>query len=367
MKKLFLSCLFKIFAFSAIGQVLVVDTLNIPIPFVQFSSNKYNFGYSDLNGNVSSLKLDVLENDDTLIINHIAFQIVKLSKATFESCDTIVLIPKVYSLSTVNISSEVPKFQVVKGCYRSQVYINGLLSYFSEGKVEYLLKSKNGKFKGLRINDFISYQNKDIDSIYSKYKTEVGVDNAYIPIPIASKLPNQFKEKNNLNIIKADKNLVHLISEENILVGKLSYNKDISEYSIEDPFNKRDKKLLNTKVTDKSLNYKMIFSYNYNSEKILFSDFNNLLYQMSTYNQSLQHRKENFPKEILIKHELFVEDVSFTDEYNKDYYKDGTGMPVGKSRDIDSWDDCNCKVYSTLDSNFLMRNNMELQTKTNKY
>jgi hypothetical protein len=360
MKKFLLYNLLSIISFTTLGQIWVVDTLNNPIPFVQISSNKHNLGYSDLEGKVSDLKLDMLEKDDTIKFNHIAFQQAKLSKATYKIHDTIVLIPKAYSLSTVDVLSDVPKYQIIKACYRSKVYVNGLLAYISEGKIDYLLKSKNGKFKGLRIKDFISHQNKDIKSLYNKYKTEVGVSNASIPIPNIDKLPYQYKKKFDLHKVKDGENAVQLVSDDKILVGTIDFNDGLLEYNLDDYFNQSDRKLLRTRIIYKSLSYNMFFSQSKDFDEIFHSDFNNLLYQMSTFNYSLQHKREANPKEIFAEYEIFIEEVNYTDEYKKENYKDGTGMPVGKSRVKDSWDDCSCKVYSTLDSNFLMKNNMEL-------
>lgn len=367
MKKLIIYSILSFISFISLGQIYIVDSLKNPISFVQISSNNYNLGYSDLIGKVSSLKLDNLMKDDTLYFTHIAFHTFKLPAAAVNNLDTILMSHKSYALPAVNVTNKAPKYQIIEGCYRSKVYVNGNFAYFSEGKVSYLFNAKNGNYKGLRLNDYVSYQNINIKSIFKKFKTEVGVGNANIPIPTFDKLPQPFIKKHNLNKIEVDERSVQLISEKNILIGKLDFNGEFLEFSLVDLFKKSERNLLNTQINIKSLSYNMIFSHNQDNSNKIHSNFNNLLYQNYTNQYSLQHKNEDVPKVVYAEYEIFIERICYTNEYNKDDFKDRMGMPDGKSRDKDSWDKCDCPIYSNSDSKILIENEMELRTKSNKY
>lgn len=339
---------FVIINFNLFSQILVVDELKKQIPYVDIIllDQKAFLWQTDINGKFPLSIVDDIDKNDTLILHHISFKDKKILKKDLEISDSIFLNSKPYHISEIKISAKTPKYQKMLACYRNIKIQNGQPVYYTDGRTNYLSKNKNLKYKLLKI-EYRTFENKQLDQFYNDYSVVIPMGYAYIPIPEEKYLPYQFAKKNKLIFVKSDSITVEILTKDSIVIGEICKREDRIEYRINNIFDIKKRKALNTEVDNTDSHIFMIFK-NYTSIKNyqLIDDFDQLLYLKTIYKHSLKHDKEKEKRNIETIEEIFVEDIGFVNTVDEEY-SNSRGMPKESKYKDEYWKSCDCELYYT--------------------
>ena len=142
---------------SLCAQIKLVDSLTQePVVAVNvFSIDGVLLGVSDAEGQVN---LDNLhgKSENSVTVQHVAYQNKKIPDSTLFSMDTIYLVPRNFEIGEVTIMDR-SKFDYVmlKGYFRKQDLLNNATRYFYDGIVEYYIPLKK---KGRIENRLLQYR-----------------------------------------------------------------------------------------------------------------------------------------------------------------------------------------------------------------
>lgn len=329
------------------SQIVIVDDKNNPIPYVDivFSNNRSFLWQTDLNGLIPSSVLNTIDKADSLLIHHISFEAKKIVKQDLINADTIFLIPRSYALEEVKISAKSPKFQRITACFRNLQIQNAKPVFYTDGEVNYLTKNRDNLKYELDLIKYRAFEHEKVNQFFNDYKTGIPMSNAYIPIPKEKYLPYQFIKKHNLQLNEKGNTAISILTEDSIVIGELNKRGDIIEYKINNIFDIKNRKALNTEVNVTDFHIYMIFRKSSPSEKIeLIDDFNQLLYLKIIYKHSLKHDKEKIKRNIETIEEIFVENITFLNEI-EDEYTNSRGMPRESKFTTEFWKECDCELY----------------------
>ncbi len=284
MRSLILILLYLFFSKISYSQI-IVDELENPIPYVDIliSTNSSFYWQTDLNGVFPKVILEKLGVNDTLILRHISFEPLYLTKKDIINREIIILKPAQYQLKEVRVFSKAPKYQKIKACFRNAVYQDGTPLYYSDGKVDYLTKRNTINYK-LNRYTYRSFENRDIYKYITQYKVEVGINAALTPVPDKIYLPHIQIKKNNLKLEKKDSLTIFILTKEGEEIGKIIERNDNIDYHYKNVFELKRKKAFNTEVETTDFFIYMVFRKNDN-EGLLKSieNYKNLLYYKINY------------------------------------------------------------------------------------
>lgn len=303
MKKLFITLFFLNGHFSFAQQVKVLDKEdNSVIPFVHFISSKGSLlATSNLKGEVFFSEQKI---NDTLAVQHLSYQRIKVSTENLKPLDTIFLEKKVQYLSEVVVEPKSDNFvTVLKGYFRSYEINDDIPKFYTDGLVEYYIM--RNKIKMMLLN-YRAYENEELIKREKRRTNMVVMRLATIPRIDDNSLREIIKTKKYItNDISVD---VGEILKDSSIVGKIEHKVDsdkiILNMDLIKPNSSKSKTMfgytstiLNNEVTE-------VYSSNLLKEDIL---------QIKQYRQILfKHKKDTTFIKLEGIDELFITDKFYT-------------------------------------------------------
>ncbi|MCB0803202.1 MAG: hypothetical protein KDB74_08885 [Flavobacteriales bacterium] len=335
------------------SQIVVVDQNNNPIPYVDIiiSNKKTFFWQTDLSGNIPQNTINKMTRNDSIVLRHISYKTKVIIRDSIIK-DTIMLLPNIYNLKEIEINSKMPKYQKINACFRNSVRQDGQLVYYSDGETDYFTKNKKIEYSLFR-KSYRSFENKNISEFLNNYKTSIPINKAYTPTPEDIYLPYNFIKKHKLIQFFTDAFNSKILTPDSNIVGEMRIGSNTITYELNNIFELKTQKALNTEVTTTDFYIYMVFRKDDEQDVTeLNKSYNKLLYLKIIYGQTFKHDKEKKKRKIETIEEIFVENISFTNLKDQDYSKH-SGMPRSSSYDEEFWNDCDCELYYTLDNNTL--------------
>lgn len=142
--------IFLLLSFAIVAQLTVVDEGGKPISYVEvFSNNKRFYAETNHLGEINSQKLVKLKDYDTLVFQHYFYESKAVRYGELHPGDTLVLLERIFETEEISIEANKadPKFLKLETCYRSYQYNDDSLTYYIDGKADFISKISKAKFK----------------------------------------------------------------------------------------------------------------------------------------------------------------------------------------------------------------------------
>jgi hypothetical protein len=175
MKYIYIAILSILLNNQVIAQIKVLDSKTKEmIPFAHIiASNGNLLGTSNGNGLFNKLDLldESLASNDTLVIQHVAYENLKISTQDFLLRQELLMTPRNYSIKEVVISNKQPEYLVLKGYFRCYGFDDSSALYFTDGIAEFYFRmgSKNRRWEFFKLIEARTYRNESRIKRY--YKT----------------------------------------------------------------------------------------------------------------------------------------------------------------------------------------------------
>lgn len=340
--------LISLVSLQVLGQTIILDSLDNPIPFVRITSSDPNFiSNSQLNGNVDHSKLISISDTTLLFLNHVSFEKYICTKKQLISNEKITLDVRPYELPPVNIEAEktetVFEYRKVKGCFRSFQQDNGVNSYYLDGTVDYYFKDRKFKSKIDRLENR-SFVNQELIAAAPSHKTGLTFRAVGIPRLDRKYIPKHLFIDNNLKLDSISSGHFLIKGDQDLTLGVVEVQDAMIKIDFSDPFSLESKKLLKTKVQVTNHNIQLIFRNNGTRVRDIDS-FDDLMYLQSHTTYIVSHNKDIEPNNVIVYSELFVENVdSLVSKPNIDFDRNW-GLPSSSHYSTDFWNHCDCNLF----------------------
>lgn len=337
------------------SQIVVVDTNNLPIPFVQIiSSNKHFFAQSTLKGTVNNVGFTNLKANDTLFFHHVSYENAFRIKRDLSIVDTIRLKRKSYELKEFAVSArETNKnYRKISACYRGFQVNNDSVAYYSDGKVEYVTKTNKHNYENFR-KEYRSFANKRLEADIPHRSVGVTYVVTGVPYPPYEYLPAHYSKKHKLTYVSQANERKAIMNQDNIQLGEIEKNAEYIKYSFNDISSLGSRKLLKTEVNTLNIEVIMLFKNNGIEDEKMIENFDDLLYIKILREVQVKHDKDKKYTNIMSVNELFIEDVWYSESIEKADYINRYGMPKNSKYNSEFWKNCNCKAYYPPDERII--------------
>jgi len=228
-KQNILSLILFAFFISANAQLQFLDNNNSPISNVKiFSKEGRILAISNLKGETTTSKIDFPKND-SIEIYHSNYISKKMIWDDLKNKSKIYLNPdSVTKLEEIVLTAKKPEYLILKGYFISYQIIDDVALSFSDGIIEYYINLNKNKLVDSRIIESRIFKNNDSIKAFSKRKGN-STFNILSTIP-----PFSFYEEvllNEWDNYKTDSG--GNIKGKNNIIGRITNNSNISEFTIE--------------------------------------------------------------------------------------------------------------------------------------
>jgi hypothetical protein len=346
--KSFLCVLLTPIALTSFGQIMFIDKDNKPISFVHVILNKsYFITQTDLNGQLHWNVVQHLKSSDTLLFRHVSYEPLFIAFPELSNRDTIALKERAHIVNEVNITSGRNKspYQLTSACYRSYQTNNDTISHYTDGKVEYLSKRNKDRFD-LHRKSYRSLVNNELEKGKAKRKTELQLEPG-VPYPPAECVPDVFTKRHNLHYMTnpCDSNQTWIYNKSGTMVGNIEQNTHYIKYNIIDESFVGMNHLANTEIERVRKEVFMVFKNEDSLDVKHLNSLERLVYAKILLEYRIKHNKDDDYARIFRVDELFIENVSFVDSFEKGKFNDGYGMPKSSNYTDPFWETCDCRLY----------------------
>jgi hypothetical protein len=326
------------------SQIIVTDNNNKPIPFVEvLSNNKHFYGQTNQKGELNWSNLEKLNPKDTLFFNLVSYERVSFVKNNLSPIDTIRLKERINVLQefTVDSNRKKDKYQLIKACYRSYQMNDDSVSYYLDGKADYLSTINKNNFD-IFIKEKRSFANKVVED--ETVQRSVGIYwTPSVTRPPFYYLPSQ--DKNHTNQYNKDSSKVDVFNKKGIHIASFEKDRGYIKYIFYDFDFEGTNNFAKTEVKRIKHDVIMIFRYYEGLDFTVINNFDNLLYYKSIREYTTQHDKASKHTKIVQVSEMFIEDVSYYSSVDKKELNPALDKSIKSIYTSAFWKSCNCEVY----------------------
>lgn len=338
---IFLFPLLQIYA-----QIIVTDSKNKPIPYVEvISNNKHFFAQTDLNGRLDWTQIEKLDLTDTLFLNLVPYEGLFYIKGNLSNNDTLKLKERINTLPEFSVfaTPKKNKYQLINACYRSYQINNDSIAYYMDGKANYLSKINKHKFD-LSIKEYRTFSNNVIEN-QTPTRTLNNSLTPSVPRPPSDYLSYLIKVKNQLKQYNDDSTKIDIYSKDSIYIGSI----DIAKKYIQFTFNETDfigtNNILNSEINRINHQITLIFRNHEDFDLFSITNFDELLYYKSIREYKIKHHKDKDYTKVFQSYELYIENIIYINSAEKSDYNSSWGMQKDSKYTTDYWKNCACPIY----------------------
>ncbi|SFT79964.1 hypothetical protein SAMN05216474_2398 [Lishizhenia tianjinensis] len=336
------------------AQLVVLDVNNHPISQVEVISGNRRF-YAQTNhlGQIPQEKLEKLQIHDTLVFKHYFYEALEIPWHELDSRDSIRLVERVFEFEEVSIGAgqKEPKYERLKVCYRGYQYNDDSLSYYKDGKADYVSKIKKDKYRRYT-KEYRSFSNEKLVAEVPQHNVGVYYG-ANVPYPPFRYLPFNYGDRNQLIYQVVDSLKVLILNQDSLHVGYYERMGEIVKWVISDLNYVRSYKLFNSEINRLRSEITLVFRYTEGMNVPAIGNFENLLYYKSVRELNTKHDKDKEFINILQIEEFYLEGVDYLHDFDKKNY--GVVMKSDYLPVKEFWKTCGC-IYYQAPSIYLWQN-----------
>jgi hypothetical protein len=327
----------------------IIDKDKTPIPFVniRISSKANHVWQSDSKGEIPKNLIPELSDSDSLALQHISYEIKKLSKKELLQNDSIYLEHKNYNISVFEVSQKPPKYHLINACFRSTVVQDSEPIYYSDGRASYFASNKRLKYD-LKRFVYRVFEHVKIERFIVTHKTSYEEGNAKTPSLLKKFLPHQLIYKHKLLVHTQDSVNYKILTPDSLKIGELNRLENRIDYRIDygilNSYANKEMKILKTEAFISDQIIFMSFRAKEGVEPNDIKNFENLLVYTYSYKSRLKHENDKKTRHYEVYKTLFVEDFTYLDQKDQEY-DDRYGMPRKSLYSSPFWENCNCELY----------------------
>lgn len=340
---------------SIYAQIVVVDSANRPIPFVQISSSSnYFYAQTGLNGEAPFDAFKKLNSIDTIFFNHVSYKRAAILKKDLSDRDKIEMQRNTRELKELFVQADrsAKKFHEVRACYRSIQWTDDTTVYYTDGKADYYSKIGKDKHNIFR-SEYRTLKNERYLESLAKRKVGITFIAASTPRPPVDYLPAPFIKEHKLEVLKSDSTTVYLQDRNGQKVGQIHLNEQHVVYALNDIYSVRTRKALKTEVRVERKELTMIFQRIKGVDWQYSTDLENLRYMKVTKEYLVKHDKDTEYAHVVGLDELFIESVGYTDSWGSEKFRYRYAMPKTSEYGREFWKNCDCEFYTISNNQFL--------------